>query len=89
MTATLPKLEAHPAPSGLIRGLGLWPATAIVIGATVGTGIFLVSSDMAKATGSAFLVLAGWFAGGLICLFGAFCFAELGAAFPEAGVPYA
>jgi APA family basic amino acid/polyamine antiporter len=88
MTATHPQLEVHPEPLGLIRGLGLWSATAIVIGDTIGTGVFLVSSDMARATGSVFLVLAAWFAGGLICLFGAFCFAELGAAFPEAGGPY-
>src|SRR5215472_8672694 len=88
MTATPPQLEVHPDPSGLIRGLGLWSATAIVIGDTIGTGVFLVSSDMARGTGSAFLVLAAWFAGGIICLFGAFCFAELGAAFPEAGGPY-
>jgi len=88
MSATLPERETHSKPSGLIRGLGLWQATAIVIGDTIGTGVFLVSSDMARAAGSVFLVLAAWVAGGLVCLFGAFCFAELGAAFPEAGGPY-
>src|SRR6266436_4575655 len=74
--------------SELIRGLGLWSATAIVIGDTIGTGIFLVSSDMARAVGSAMLVFAAWILGGLIVLFGAFCYAELGAAFPKAGGPY-
>ena len=72
----------------LVRGLGLWAATAIVIGDTIGTGIFLVSSDMARAAGSTLLVFAAWIAGGLIVLFGAFCYAELGAAFPKAGGPY-
>jgi APA family basic amino acid/polyamine antiporter len=72
----------------LVRGLGLWPATAIVIGDTIGTGIFLVTSDMARAVGSATLVLAAWIIGGVIVLFGAFCYAELGAAFPKAGGPY-
>jgi basic amino acid/polyamine antiporter, APA family len=72
----------------LIRGLGLWSATAIVIGDTIGTGIFLVSSDMARAVGSARLVFAAWIIGGVIVLFGAFCYAELGAAFPKAGGPY-
>jgi amino acid transporter len=72
----------------LIRGLGLWSATAIVIGDTIGTGIFLVTSDMARAVGSARLVFAAWIIGGLIVLFGAFCYAELGAAFPKAGGPY-
>src|SRR5207302_7718703 len=74
--------------SGLVRGLGLWSATAIVIGDTIGTGVFLVTSDMARAVGSAVLVFAAWVAGGLIVLFGAFCYAELGAAFPKAGGPY-
>jgi len=74
--------------SELIRGLGLWSAIAIVIGDTIGTGIFLVTSDMARAVGSATLVFAAWLIGGVIVLFGAFCYAELGAAFPKAGGPY-
>jgi len=74
--------------SGLVRGLGLWSATAIVIGDTIGTGIFLVASDMARAVGSAALVFAAWILGGFIVLLGAFCYAELGAAFPKAGGPY-
>jgi basic amino acid/polyamine antiporter, APA family len=72
----------------LVRGLGLWSATAIVIGDTIGTGVFLVTSDMARAVGSATLVFVAWIAGGLIVLCGAFCYAELGAAFPKAGGPY-
>ncbi len=71
-----------------MRGLGLWSATAIVIGDTIGTGVFLVTSDMARAVGSATLVFVGWIVGGFIVLCGAFCYAELGAAFPKAGGPY-
>lgn len=74
--------------SDLVRSLGLWPATAIVIGDTIGSGIFLVTSDMARAVGSVTQVFAAWLIGGLIVLFGAFCYAELGAAFPKAGGPY-
>jgi amino acid transporter len=66
----------------------LWSATAIVIGDTIGTGVFLVSSAMARAVGSATLVFVAWIAGGFIVLCGAFCYAELGAAFPKAGGPY-
>jgi amino acid transporter len=66
----------------------LWSATAIVIGDTIGTGVFLVTSDMARAVGSAMLVFVAWIAGGFIVLCGAFCYAELGAAFPKAGGPY-
>ena len=72
----------------LIRGLGLRSAAAIVIGDMIGTGVFLVSSDMARAVGSISLVFAAWIIGGLIVLFGAFCYAELGAAFPKAGGNY-
>ncbi len=74
--------------SALVRGLGLWSAIAIVIGDTIGTGVFLVASDMARAVGSAPLVLAAWILGLVIVLLGAFCYAELGAAFPKAGGPY-
>src|SRR5215470_112720 len=86
-------MTSHPADQserrGLIRGLGLWAATAVVIGDTIGSGIFLVSSEMARTTGSATLVFAAWILGGVIVLFGAFCYAELGAMFPKAGGPYA
>jgi len=78
----------HSERSDLVRGLGLWSATAIVIGDTIGTGVFLVASDMARAVGSAKLVLAAWILGLFIVLLGAFCYAELGAAFPKAGGPY-
>lgn len=78
----------HPERLHLVRGLGLWPATAIVIGDTIGSGIFLVTSDMARTVGSAGLVFAAWILAGLIVLFGAFCYAELGAMFPKAGGPY-
>ncbi|HEY2546393.1 MAG TPA: amino acid permease [Candidatus Acidoferrum sp.] len=88
MSPNGPDRAARPQHSDLIRGLGLWSATAIVIGDTIGTGIFLVTSDMARAVGSVALVFAAWIIGGLIVLFGAFCYAELGAAFPKAGGPY-
>jgi len=88
MSATEGNNRTRSEPADLIRGLGLWSAIAIVSGDTVGTGIFLVSSDMARTVGSARLVFAAWILGGLIVLFGAFCYAELGAAFPKAGGPY-
>jgi len=71
-----------------VRGLGLWSATAIVVSDIIGSGIFLVTSDMARALGSAALVFAAWITAGVIVLFGSFCFAELGAALPQAGGRY-
>ena len=88
MTRIDPSAASRPESPHLIRGLGLWSATAIVIGDMIGTGVFLVTSDMARAVGSLLLVFAAWIIGGLIVLFGAFCYAELGAAFPKAGGNY-
>jgi basic amino acid/polyamine antiporter, APA family len=88
MTSTSPAPIAQPEPSHLVRGLGMWSAVAIVIGDTIGTGVFLVTSDMARAVGSVGLVFAAWIIGGIIVLFGAFCYAELGAALPRAGGNY-
>jgi len=79
----------HSARLDLIRGLGLWAAVAVVIGDTIGSGIFLVPSAMAGIVGSESLVFGAWIVGGLIVLCGAFCYAELGATFPKAGGPYA
>src|SRR5215831_16920518 len=72
----------------LVRGLGLWSATAVVIGSMVGQSVFLVGSDMARELESTARILAAWIVGGIVVLFGAFCYAELGAAMPKAGGDY-
>ena len=72
-------------PPDLVRGLGLWAATAVIIGSMVGQSIFLVTSDIARDVGSIGRVFAAWLIGGILVLFAAFCYAELGAALPEAG----
>ena len=73
---------------GLIRGLGLWAATAVVVGSMIGQSVFLVTSDMAREVGSPTKVLLLWIVGGLVVLCGSLCYAELGAAMPEAGGDY-
>jgi APA family basic amino acid/polyamine antiporter len=73
---------------GLVRGLGPWAAAAIVVGGMIGQSVFLVASDMSREVGSLTKVLVAWMVGGAIVLFGAFCYAELGAAMPEAGGDY-
>ena len=79
---------APPETAGLVRGLGPLQATAVVVSTIIGTGIFLVAAPMARATGSASLVLTTWLVGTIIALCGTLCFAELGAAFPLAGGLY-
>jgi basic amino acid/polyamine antiporter, APA family len=88
MTSIDPAAQKRQDSSELVRGLGVWSAIAIVIGDTIGTGVFLVTSDMARAVGSVALVFVAWILGGIIVLFGAFCYAELGAALPRAGGNY-
>jgi APA family basic amino acid/polyamine antiporter len=69
----------------LLRGLGPLQAMAVVVSTIIGTGIFLVAAPMARATGSTSLVLITWLVGTVVALSGTLCFAELGAALPEAG----
>jgi len=76
-------------PLELVRGLGPWAAMAIVVGTMIGTGIFLKPAEMASEGGSVLVVFAAWFVGGVLSLFGALSYAELGAAIPEAGGEYA
>lgn len=72
----------------LARDLGVSHATAIVVGTIIGSGIFLVPSEMMQAVGSAKLVYLVWFVGGLLSFFGALTYAELGAMKPQAGGEY-
>src|SRR5438552_17772748 len=74
--------------SGLLRVLGPWDGALITIGAVVGTGIFLTTSDMARALPHAGLIVLVWAVGGLLTLAGALSYAELGALYPEAGGLY-
>jgi APA family basic amino acid/polyamine antiporter len=75
--------------NGLRRSLGFWTASAVVVGSIIGSGIFLVSSDMIKAVGSPGMVFVVWVFGGVLSLLGALTYAELAAAMPEAGGEYA
>src|ERR1700751_6489423 len=72
----------------LARDLGVSHATASVLGTIIGSGSFLVPSEMMQAVGSAKLVYLAWFVGGLLSFFGALTYAELGAMKPQAGGEY-
>jgi APA family basic amino acid/polyamine antiporter len=82
-------IQAKPAQlADLPRVLGASQATAIVVGTIIGSGIFLVPSEMMRDVGSSALVYLAWIAGGLLSLFGAMTYAELGAMMPYAGGEY-
>src|SRR4030065_2382008 len=72
----------------LPRVLGLWDMVAIVVGGVIGSGIFLVPADIARAVQAPLLIFAVWIAGGLLSYFGALAFAELSAAMPQGGGAY-
>ena len=72
----------------LIRQLGLFDSTMVMVGIVIGSGIFLTTGIMAESIPSAGLILLAWVVGGLLTLAGALTYAELGAAMPEAGGQY-
>src|SRR5664280_631401 len=68
--------------------LGLFDSTMIVIGSMIGSGIFIVSSDIARSVGSAGLLLVVWLIAGVITLIAALSYGELAAMMPKAGGQY-
>ena len=72
----------------LLRQLGLFDSTMMMMGIVIGSGIFLTTGIMAKTVPSAGLILLAWVIGGLLILAGALTYAELGAAMPDAGGQY-
>jgi basic amino acid/polyamine antiporter, APA family len=69
----------------LPRTLGLWSSVALVIGITIGSGIFRTPAGVARLIPSPLLMLGLWALGGAITLCGALSLAELAAALPETG----
>jgi APA family basic amino acid/polyamine antiporter len=72
----------------LLRKLNLLDTTSLVIGAVIGSGIFMTSGFIADYLPSPGLILLVWLTGGFITIAGALTFAELGAMFPRAGGQY-
>ncbi len=82
-------LPAGPTPGGgLVRGLGLAAAGAVVVGNVIGTGVFLKARVMTCNVGSPGLVITVWAVAGLLSLAGALTYAELAALMPRAGGEY-
>ncbi|HET6993107.1 MAG TPA: amino acid permease, partial [Bacteroidia bacterium] len=75
-------------PRQLKRSLGLVDATSLVAGSMIGSGIFLVSSDMARDLGSAGWLITAWLLTGVITLIAALSYGELAGMMPHAGGQY-
>jgi APA family basic amino acid/polyamine antiporter len=70
------------------RELGILDASAIVAGSMIGSGIFIVSADVARTVGSPGWLLVVWVVNAVITLFGAIAYGELAAMMPRAGGQY-
>ncbi|HWB85727.1 MAG TPA: amino acid permease [Bryobacteraceae bacterium] len=84
----MPKSSLAATRSGLLRQLGFFSATALVISNMVGTGIFATTGFMAGDLGSAALILVCWGVGAFFALAGALSYSELGVNFPSSGGEY-
>jgi len=80
--------EAGPSHRELPRVLGFTSVVGILVGTVIGSGIFVAPNRIAALVESPQLILAVWVVGGVLSFFGALAFAELGAAFPQAGGMY-
>src|SRR3954468_19659191 len=69
----------------LVRGLGLLDSTMLVAGSMIGSGIFIVSSIIARQVGSAGWLLVVWIVTGLLTITAALSYGELAAMMPRAG----
>jgi APA family basic amino acid/polyamine antiporter len=72
----------------LVRGLTVVDATTIVVGSMIGSGIFIVSAESSRLTGSPGWLLVAWILAGVMTLCGALCLGEVAAMMPRAGGPY-
>jgi len=72
----------------LVRSLGLWSSIGLVIGITIGGGIYRTPAGIAERVPDPVWMLGVWVLGGLIVLCGALSFAELSASMPETGGMY-
>ncbi|HET7424879.1 MAG TPA: amino acid permease [Gemmatimonadales bacterium] len=73
----------------LPRHLGLWSAVAVLVGSTIGSGIFRVPAGVAQRLHDPGPVVVAWLIGGAVALFGALTLAELAAALPRSGGVFA
>jgi APA family basic amino acid/polyamine antiporter len=76
------------AESNFIKALTLTDATMLVAGTMIGSGIFIVSADIARSVQTPFWLIAVWVLTGVITLLGALAYGELAAMFPRAGGQY-
>ena len=70
------------------KKLKLWDATMLVMGSMIGSGIFIVSSDMMRNLGSGYWLIVVWIITGIMTVAAAISYGELSSMFPKAGGQY-
>src|SRR5436190_10494413 len=87
MTSVTAPTDAAPSQpqSEFVKAMSLTDATMLVAGSMIGSGIFIVSADIARKVESPFFLLVAWILTGVITLFGALADGELAAMLPRAG----
>src|SRR6266511_4314204 len=80
--------EAKQSSAGFVKALTLTDATMLVAGSMIGSGIFIVSADIARSVGSPLWLMLAWIAAGVITMLGALSYGELAAMYPRAGGQY-
>src|SRR6185312_14120196 len=80
--------EAPRQDNEFVKGLGLTSATMLVMGSMIGSGIFIVSADIARQVDSPALLIAAWLVTGFMTVVAALSYGELAAMMPRAGGQY-
>ena len=88
ITSEVKKPQARKESEGMKRELNLLDATLLVAGSMIGSGIFIVSADITRHSGSAGWLIAVWLIGGFMPLIAALRYGELSARYPKAGGQY-
>ncbi|MET4083554.1 APA family basic amino acid/polyamine antiporter [Pedobacter sp. UYP30] len=81
-------MEKQSEEHSFVRALGLFDGTMLVVGSMIGSGIFIVSSDIVRQVGSAGWLIAIWIVTAIVTMIAAVSYGELSAMFPNAGGQY-
>jgi len=81
-------ITANSQPSDLVKGLGLFDSTTLVMGSMIGSGVFIVAADVSRQVQSPGLFFLTWVISGLMTVIAAISYGELAGMMPKAGGQY-
>src|SRR5208282_6505819 len=83
-----PQITANPQASGLVKSLGLFDSTTLVMGSMIGSGVFIVAADVSRQVQSPGLFFLTWVISGILTVIAAISYGELAGMMPKAGGQY-